>query len=269
MPRLVAAFLIVTLSSIALPGPERLRRRVPDPARRVPLASAVRRVRRDRRDPVGGLHALDVPARELRRGHQRRRTARLPDLTPREWAMMVPTVAMADPDGRAARTCSCGRWSRRSMRAVDRITGAQPCAAPARRRPSGPASRAATRRDRAAPIPESRTRCSRAMNASHADHPDPDRRRCRRIAAMLAEAFRQPGERMPIAGLGLIGLVGAAVASVLPVGHATRSSFGVVRADNFALFINIDPLHRRHPDDAVLGTTSSSARTCRPASTTR
>ena len=33
-------------------------------------------------------------------------------------------------------------------------------------------------------------------------------------AAMLAEAFRQPGERMPIAGLGLIGLVGAAVASV-------------------------------------------------------
>jgi len=32
-------------------------------------------------------------------------------------------------------------------------------------------------------------------------------------AAMLAEAFRQPGERMPIAGLGLIGLVGAAAAS--------------------------------------------------------
>ena len=28
-------------------------------------------VRRDRRDPVGGLHAVDVPARELRAGHQR------------------------------------------------------------------------------------------------------------------------------------------------------------------------------------------------------
>ena len=41
------------------------------------------------------------------------------------------------------------------------------------------------------------------------------RRARRRAAAMLAEAFRQPGERMPIAGLGLIGLVGAAVASVL------------------------------------------------------
>ena len=56
---------------------------------------------------------------------------------------------------------------------------------------------------------------------------------------MLAEAFRQPGERMPIAGLGLIGLrrrrrrVGASS------GTPTRSSFGVVRADNFALFINL------------------------------
>ena len=57
-------------------------------------------------------------------------------------------------------------------------------------------------------------------------------------AAMLAEAFRQPGERMPIAGLGLIGLAGAAVASVFLWG-TDRSSFGVIRADNFALFINI------------------------------
>src|SRR6186997_1088506 len=57
-------------------------------------------------------------------------------------------------------------------------------------------------------------------------------------AAMLAEAFRQPGERMPIAGLGLIGLTGAAVASVFLWG-TDRSSFGAIRADNFSLFINI------------------------------
>ena len=57
-------------------------------------------------------------------------------------------------------------------------------------------------------------------------------------AAMLAEAFRQPGERMPIAGLGLIGLVGAAVASVF-LWDSDARSFGVVRADNFALFVNI------------------------------
>jgi NADH-quinone oxidoreductase subunit N len=57
-------------------------------------------------------------------------------------------------------------------------------------------------------------------------------------SAMLAEAFRQPGERMPIAGLGLIGLTGAAVASVF-LWDTDRSSFGVIRADNFSLFINI------------------------------
>ena len=57
-------------------------------------------------------------------------------------------------------------------------------------------------------------------------------------SAMLAEAFREPGERMPIAGLGLIGLAGAAVASVF-LWDTDRSSFGVIRADNFSLFINI------------------------------
>ncbi|HEY7054999.1 MAG TPA: NADH-quinone oxidoreductase subunit N [Vicinamibacterales bacterium] len=58
------------------------------------------------------------------------------------------------------------------------------------------------------------------------------------VAAMLAEAFRQPGERMPIAGLGLIGLIGAATASCF-LWDTDAQSFGVVRADNFALFINL------------------------------
>src|SRR5215207_8960376 len=58
------------------------------------------------------------------------------------------------------------------------------------------------------------------------------------IAAMLAEAIRRPGERMYIAGFGLIGLVGAAVASCF-LWDTDAVSFGVVRADNFALFINI------------------------------
>jgi NADH-quinone oxidoreductase subunit N len=57
-------------------------------------------------------------------------------------------------------------------------------------------------------------------------------------AAMLAEAFRQPGERMPIAGLGLIGLVGAAIASGF-LWNGDSHSMGVIRSDNFALFINI------------------------------
>jgi NADH-quinone oxidoreductase subunit N len=58
------------------------------------------------------------------------------------------------------------------------------------------------------------------------------------IAAMLAEAIRHPGERMYIAGFGLIGLTGAAVASIV-LWDQDAVSFGVVRADNFALFINI------------------------------
>ncbi len=56
------------------------------------------------------------------------------------------------------------------------------------------------------------------------------------IAAMLAEALRQPGERMPISGLGFVGLAGAGITAVLLWGrHAV--SFGVVAADNFGLFI--------------------------------
>ncbi len=57
-------------------------------------------------------------------------------------------------------------------------------------------------------------------------------------AALIAEAFRRPGERMPIAGFGLIGLAGAALATVFLWGSDAQS-FGVVRSDNFALFINL------------------------------
>ena len=66
MPRLVAAFLIITLSSIGMPGPQWVHRRVPHDARRLPLAAGACRRRRHRRDPLGGLHALDVPAGQLR-----------------------------------------------------------------------------------------------------------------------------------------------------------------------------------------------------------
>src|SRR5437660_5538188 len=56
------------------------------------------------------------------------------------------------------------------------------------------------------------------------------------IASMTAEAFRSPGERMPIGPLGVIGLIGAAVASLL-LWNTNSSSFGVVVADNFGLFV--------------------------------
>jgi NADH-quinone oxidoreductase subunit N len=56
------------------------------------------------------------------------------------------------------------------------------------------------------------------------------------IAAMVAEAFRTPGERMPIAPLGVIGLLGSAASAYLLWSHKAES-FGVVIADNYALFI--------------------------------
>ena len=58
------------------------------------------------------------------------------------------------------------------------------------------------------------------------------------IAAMVAEAFRAKGEQMPIGGLGVIGLGFALVASVLLWGR-NQSSFGLVHADNFGLFVTI------------------------------
>jgi NADH-quinone oxidoreductase subunit N len=56
------------------------------------------------------------------------------------------------------------------------------------------------------------------------------------IAALLAEAMRRPGERLPIAGLGVIGLLAAGV-SAFWLWDRNATSFGVVAADNFGLFI--------------------------------
>jgi len=58
------------------------------------------------------------------------------------------------------------------------------------------------------------------------------------LACLLAEAFRQRQERMPIGGLALIGLGGAAVSAVLLWGR-NAVSFGVVLADDFGLFITL------------------------------
>ena len=56
--------------------------------------SARRRARVDRRRPRRCLHALDVPARDLRPGHATRRTATLDDLTAREIVVLAPLVVL-------------------------------------------------------------------------------------------------------------------------------------------------------------------------------
>ena len=58
------------------------------------------------------------------------------------------------------------------------------------------------------------------------------------LVVLLAEAFRGRGEKMPIGGLAIIGLVGAGAASIL-LWNRNATSFGVVTADNFSLFVNL------------------------------
>jgi hypothetical protein len=53
------------------------------------------------------------------------------------------------------------------------------------------------------------------------------------IASMLAEAFREPDERMPIGGLGIIGVVASMIAALLygiAARRATASSWRTISA---------------------------------------
>ena len=58
------------------------------------------------------------------------------------------------------------------------------------------------------------------------------------LAVMGAEAFRAKDEDMPLGGLGIVGLVGAAIAAAL-LWDRNTSSFGVIVADNFGLFVTL------------------------------
>ncbi len=58
------------------------------------------------------------------------------------------------------------------------------------------------------------------------------------ILVMLAEAFRAPGEKMPMEGIALGVLATAGVTAVL-LWNRNAESFGVVSADNFGLFVTL------------------------------
>jgi NADH-quinone oxidoreductase subunit N len=58
------------------------------------------------------------------------------------------------------------------------------------------------------------------------------------IATMVLEAIRRPDERMPLGGLGVIGLLGAIVSSAL-LWNRDATAFNVVATDNFAIFVNM------------------------------
>jgi NADH-quinone oxidoreductase subunit N len=56
------------------------------------------------------------------------------------------------------------------------------------------------------------------------------------LVTMAVEAFRKPGERLPVGLVGIIGLVGAGVASTY-LWNRNALGFGVITADNFGLFV--------------------------------
>jgi NADH-quinone oxidoreductase subunit N len=58
------------------------------------------------------------------------------------------------------------------------------------------------------------------------------------LASMGAEAFRGKGEKMPIGGLGIVGLAGAGISSLL-LWNRNTPGFGVIVADNFGLFVTL------------------------------
>ena len=70
MPLYALVFMVFTMANVGLPGHLRLRRRVHDAARHLQGLDPDRRLRDDRRDPVGGLRALALPQGGVRRADQ-------------------------------------------------------------------------------------------------------------------------------------------------------------------------------------------------------
>src|SRR5438067_2465667 len=58
------------------------------------------------------------------------------------------------------------------------------------------------------------------------------------LACMAAEAFREKDERMPVGGLGIVGLIGAAISAAL-LWNGNTVSFTVISGDNFGLFVTL------------------------------
>ena len=141
MPVYAALFGIVAMSSIGLPGAERLRRRVPDPAGRVPREPGLHGAGHLRRGAGRRLPALGLPAHDVRPG----RAAREP-LADR------PRPARAGGDARDHRADRLDRRLPRELPGEDPPRGGGP---PARdgdaqrgrraRSGDGPARRAAAR----------------------------------------------------------------------------------------------------------------------------
>ena len=93
-PWLSTVFLITTLASIGLPMLNNFVGEFLVLQGTAHRQLHLGRLRLPRRDPLRLLHALDVPARLLRRGQRTKCAPHVPDLNPREWAAIVPLIVM-------------------------------------------------------------------------------------------------------------------------------------------------------------------------------
>ncbi len=217
VPRLTAVFLIITLSSIGLPslngfigeflvllGAFRWEPRYAVFAATGVILSAVYMLWMVQRVYYGEV------TNEKNRG--------LPDLSVREWLVIAPVVAMAIFMGLAPNV-----FLTPTAAAIDKVVER---AGAGRERLDLPCERA---------WPAVRTLM---LDSSFAAIVPMVCVTLAALAAMVAESFRGKGEQMPIGTLGVIGLSFGLVGSILLWGR-NASSFGLIRADNFGLFISI------------------------------
>ena len=227
MPRLVAAFLIITLSSIGLPG---LNGFVGE------FLILLGAFRWDPRMAAFAATGVILSAAYMLWMFQRvnygpvsnEKNAALPDLQPREWAVLVPIVALAILMGVLPNL-----FLRPMEPSVERMLNAVAARARAR------CTAAGASRPRRVTEPSMSPDAGQAMMSSFNAIVPMACVTAAAIAAMVAEAFRAPGERMPIGRSALIGLVGAAIASLL-LWDRNAVSFGVVVADNFGAVRHLD-----------------------------
>ena len=103
MPRLIAAFLLITLSSIALPGTQRVRRRVPDPARRLHSGTGGCAAFAASGVILSAVYMLWMFQRVNYGPITEREERRPAGSTPREWALVLADRRAGHRHGRRAR----------------------------------------------------------------------------------------------------------------------------------------------------------------------
>ena len=253
-PHLVAAFLIVTLSSIGLPG---LNGFVGE------FLILLGAFRWDPRLAAFAATGVILSATYMLWMFQRvnygpvtnEKNARLSDLQPREWAVIVPIIAVAILMGVLPEP----------VPAADRAVG---------RADAEPGSAGARRAHQARRMPKPRApspvAASHAMMTPRFNAIVPmacvDRGRHRRDGGRgVPRSGRADADRRRSASSASLG---AALATVLLWNH-NASSFGVVAADNFGLFVTGIADRRRPAVAGDLRSDRSSASGCRAASITR